>query len=266
MTLEESTTSEQAAEFETAGLWLLTRSWFVLAGLVATAAVLTIRSLSVPLAETTYAPAFPYLSFPISFAPTWVEPVTLRLPALQGLKPSYLVTTIGLWVVATVAVTVAAGLLWWAFGRESGVLPPFSRLGWLTAYGVAAVVSTSLAVELVAGLIPPAWTAMEWGGGLGLALVAGRLFVAPVTIVLDGRRPLSAIRFSVRSLGGVRWTLAATGLVLALAFARHLVTAPFGAFGGGRLGLSLTIVVGTAIVGSAHAFAMYFVYDRIAMH
>jgi len=51
--------------------------------------------------------------------------------------------------------------------------------------------------------------------------------------------------------------------VLVLAFASRVVTAPFGAFGGGLFGLGATVVLGTAIVGSAHAYAMGFVYRLV---
>ncbi|QCC49991.1 hypothetical protein [Halapricum salinum] len=264
MTVDEAATTNRQSDDATSGLWLLRRGWFVLAGLLATAALVGVRSLSIPLAETTYQLEFPYLSFAVSLVPAWVAPVTLRPEALWGLKPAYLAVTVGLWTLAVLAVVIAAGLFWWGLDRDSGVLAPLSRLGWLVAYGLAAVVLTVFGSDLLVGSLPADWAGLEWGWTLLLALVAGRLFVAPVAIVRDGRRPLDAVRWSIRSLAGVRWTVRCTGLVLLLAFASRVVTAPFGALGGGLVGLALTVAVGTALVGSAHAYAMAFVYDLVA--
>lgn len=264
MTVEESATSTTQSETATTGRWLLARSWFVLAGLVSLAALLAIRATQIPLTETTYQLEFPYLSVSVSLIPTWVEPVTLQPEAIWGLKPAYLAVTAGSWLLAVIGIVTAAGLFWWGLDRDSGVVPPLSRLGWLAGYGVGAVALTVFGTDLVVDSLPADWAGLEWGWVLVLALVAGRVFVAPVTIVRDGRRPLAAIRWSVRSLGGVRWTVRCTGLVLGLAFASRLVTAPFGAFGGGLVGLSLTVVVGTALVGSAHAYAMAFVYRLVS--
>jgi hypothetical protein len=171
--------------------------------------------------------------------------------------------TVGLWFVAVIGIVMAAGLFWWGLDRDSGVLAPLSRLGWLVAYGVGVVVLTVFGSDLLVDSLPVDWAGLEWGWTLVLALVAGRLFVAPVAIVRDGRRPLEAIRWSIRSLAGLRWTVRCTGLVLLLAFASRVVTAPFGALGGGLVGLALTVVVGTALVGSAHAYAMAFVYELV---
>jgi len=258
-------TDETAAEnslFRSIAEWAA-RSAFAFAGVLALAVIVAIRRLSVPLAETTYQLEFPYLSFPVSLVPTWVAPVSLRPEAIWGMKPSYLVVTVGLWLLAVLTVVTAAGLFWWSLDRESGAVPPLSSMGWLVGYGVGAVVLTVFGGDLAVDSLPANLAGLEWAWTLVLALIAGRLFVAPVSIVLDGRRPLDAIHWSVRSLGGLRWTVRTTGLVLVLAYARRVVTAPFGVFGGGLVGLGATVVVGTALVGSVHAYAMLFVYNLV---
>ncbi|QGN06383.1 hypothetical protein Hrd1104_03110 [Halorhabdus sp. CBA1104] len=227
---------------------------FAIAGAVAVASVVGYRQLSVPLADLTRLSPLSLVRVP--GMPHWVDPATLDPAAVGGLDPLVLLGALGLWCGTTLSITVAAGLVWWWRAQTQTTRRlPFSRFGYLCLYGVVLAGLTDLLSWEIAGLGTLRWIVLA-----ATLVVLGRLFVAPVTIVRDGRRPLAAIRWSnerVSDHGLTRWTAPAVGLLGALGhFTARLSTIPSDPF----LGLVLATVIGTAILGLGHALAMDLVY------
>jgi len=126
-------------------------------------------------------------------------------------------------------------------------------------YGLIVTGLTDLFSWEIAGRGIIGWIALAVG-----FVVLGRLFVAPVTIVRDGRRPLAAIRWSNEQIavhGLTRWTAPAVGLFGVFShFGARLSTILADPF----LGLVLSTVLGTGVVGLGHALAMDLAYWRVA--
>jgi len=210
----------------------------------------------------------------ISLLPQWVDPVTLSLEALVNLRLSVLVLAVSIWLLPGMMVGLVAGIYWWISGSDtSGFVPPVPRLGWLM--GVICVLSLApLGFNYVVGT-DPIWFLKEFylfeylgiGPGavellciLPIALIVGQLFVAPVTMILDGRRPIAAIQWSIRSIYGAGAMELATILVLSLAFGWYIVPVPFDVI---KVGFEGTVLAGTAVMGAAHTVAMLLLYNIV---
>lgn len=139
---------------------------------------------------------------------------------------------------AIFAGTVVLALLVLAFGSWS--TPRFGQVSWVGIAGVIGIVAT--------------------------ILIAGRLFVAPVTIIRDGRGPIEAIRWSNESIAdsGTTWkaVLIVFWVGVLVRWAATLATFPSDPV----VGLALATVVGTALVGSLHAMAMARIYRDVQQH
>ncbi|WP_181686686.1 hypothetical protein [Halorhabdus salina] len=230
---------------------------FGIAGTVAVASVTGYRQLSIPLADLTRLSPLSLVKVP--GMPQLVGPATLDPAAIGGLGPLVLLGTLGLWSGAVLSITVAAGLVWWWLAQtQTARRFPLTRFGYLCLYGVVLTALTDLFSWEIAGTGIVGWIAL-----VAVLVVLGRLFVAPVTIVRDGRGPLAAIRWSNEQIGHhglTRWTAPAVGLLGVLGhFAARLSTVPSDPF----LGLVLSTVLGTAILGLGHALAMDLVYWRV---
>jgi len=234
---------------------------FVFAGLFAFLATYGIRRLSVPLADATYQHQFPYFRFPVTLFPHWVEPVTLRPTALFGLKPAVLIATLGLWTGAVVVMALASGFIWWHLEgdeQSSGRITALGRrFGWTSVLAVGAIVVTVGTTDLLYRLSVPRVL-----GEFVLAVAFGRAFVAPVTIITDGRGPIEAIRWSNRAIGDAGKTSTTVGIVLVVAFFRYFSTVLSGIFGSWGV-LAFSVIAGTALLGTVHAFAMLYIYNQV---
>jgi len=255
--------ASKTGAFETGVIEWLIRGAFIFVGASAFAAIYAIRRLSVPLADVAYQHRLPYFQFPITLFPHWVEPVTLQPEALFHLKLTVLIPAVMIWLTVIVVIAIASGAIWlWASDTiGEGQLFDGSRntwwqLGCLSLFAIVVVAVTAGTALL--SRHPALWIVRT----LLLAVVFARVFVAPVAIVLDGRGPIEAIRWSNRAVGDAGGTVTVAVLVSLLAFVRYLATVPVSLLGG-KIVLAVTVIIGTALVGTLHALAMLYIYERV---
>jgi hypothetical protein len=230
---------------------------FVLAGCIAFLSVVGLRELSVPLADRMGDMWSPLLS--VAGTPYWVQPVTLRPAAMIGLKPLPLAGAVGMWTVSVVAVTVASGLVFQSLDRDTQTLvPPVDRVFWLVAYAVGLAVALGALEPLLRGVTLPVVL-----GTLALVVVLARLFVTPVTIVRDGRGPFEAIRWSNDAVGAASATPAMVLGVVGFALAYRLMILFAGFLFSAETTVLVSLVLGTALVGTVHAGTMVWAYGKV---
>lgn len=187
--------------------------------------------------------------------PTVTHPLVGTFLGLDPLLIAVYTGTVALGVAAT---TLAIATVAWRTDSEcAGWLPPARRLAWLGTF--VALVGFASTLTLAVGIPVSGWL---WGSVLTFAVgyLVSRLFVAPVAIVREGRRPLSALH---RSWVVSRRTshMLAIPIVL-LAFVRYwfsgfplLDSIPEGS------AVFADIALGTAVVGSVYAALMCVAYD-----
>ena len=142
-----------------------------------------------------------------------------------------------------------------------------SRFEYVAIYAGAIVVA--LLAMALGSWSTPRLAQVSWVGIAGVlgivavVVVAGRLFVAPVTIIRDGRGPIEAIRWSNTSIANSGMTTRTVLIVfwvgVFVRWAAHLTTVASNPV----VGLALATVVGTALVGSLHALLMAYVYRDV---
>lgn len=230
---------------------------FALAGVVGYAVLVGFRRLSVPLADL--GAHYPNDVLPIPPVPEPLAPVGLTYEALPGLKPLVLAGAVGLWALALLAVTVAAAVVWWWTSEDAnGTLPPLTRLVRLGSFALIAAGAAFAVEDLVAG-----YGVLTWGTMLLVAFAAARLWLAPVAVVLDGRGPLAAVRWSDAAVAETSGTLPALGLVVGIAALRYATVFLSGFLPAPTVAAPLVTVVGTTVFGWLHAASMRWLYGSV---
>ena len=221
-------------------------------------------------------PPLSRLGYLVVYALVTTGPLYVLVPWLRDLGSAIsepeLGLLIGLAIVATAlwagAILVVTALDSTLFGRSTSLwsMPP-SRLQHVVIYAGAVV--AALLVFALGFLSTPRFDQISWvglAGALGIVaivVVSGQLFVAPVTIVRDGRGPIEAIRWSNASIADSgamgEAILSVFSLSVFVRGAAHLTTVPADPI----VGLALATIAGTAVVGSIHALQMASVYRTI---
>jgi hypothetical protein len=226
---------------------------FALLGVVRAAVYLVRDALEIP----QYAVGFPTqgtVYFDLTLLPTGPT-VAYPLPGtFRGLVPEllavYALTTVA-WLLA---LTLAVGAVAWRTAPgTAGWLPPGQRLARLGAFAVVAqVLSIPLLEGFISGIVLT--TVLT----LVVVYLLTRLFVAPVTIVRDGRGLRDSVAWSWRATRRT-WSLFVV-FVLAFALVRYWITGlPV------PPGVDATVPVhaflGTTILGGAYAVLLCVAYD-----
>jgi len=224
---------------------------FGVAGGVVVQALLTLRDLSIPLADTMNRS----LLSTISVVPWWVDPVTLQPQTVLGLKAPYAAVAIGLWIVSVTALAVASSLYWWHSSTErAGLFPPADHLARCCVLAIGAGI-TLVAVEF---LIP----VDGWFGWAVIGIVAGvaaTLLPAAVAIVTDGRSISGAAVWAGRQFDTPAWIYAVIA-VLFLARVRQLLVEVY--FQAGEP-MDLFVVLATIAFGLLYAKISLSFYEWI---
>ena len=241
---------------ETSRSILSTAVPFAVAGTaVAVLLVVGFRQLAVPVVGASVGTPGASL-LPIHPTPYWVEPSTIRIATVNGLKPRYLGATIVVWLLSILAISIAIALVIHRVTRQTDQpLPDRSRLGSLYLYVVTLSLLT-LAIEDV--FAERGFVSIV--GVLVLVITSVLLFVGPVAIVRDSCSPLEAARFSASTLSPANPELIV--IVLLLGITRHLLTGLSVLLAGSGIADAVTIVFGTAILGTVHTLAMCHAYDH----
>ena len=202
-------------------------------------------------------------------------PLYVLVPWLQGLGSTISTDEISL----LIGVSIVAAALWIGavlviasvsvrLGRDTSLWSiPLSRFEYMALYAGAVVVA--LLILAVGSWSTPRLDQVSWvgiGGAFGIVAlfgIAGRLFVAPVAIIRDGRGPIDAARWSNESIADSGKTgeavLFAFWVALFVRLAAHLSTVPSDPVAG----LGLATVLGTAAVGSIHALKIASLYRDV---
>ncbi|MCU4716582.1 hypothetical protein [Halapricum hydrolyticum] len=217
-------------------------------------------------------PPFSRLGYLVGYALLTTGPLYALVPWLRDLgtevTETELALLIGVLIVATllwIGAILVIALVSVGVGRDTSLWSmPLSRFEYAAIYAGAVVVA--LLVIALGSWSTPRLDQVSWTGIAGMfgivaiVVVAGRLFVAPVTIIRDGRGPIEAIRWSNESIADRRLTGNTAVFVFVVAFLVRLnayfVTVPSDPVAG----LALATVVGTAAVGLIHASEMESVY------
>jgi|GEM_PF-2744977 len=220
-------------------------------------------------------PPLSRLGYLVGYAFVTVGVVHVLTPPLRELgteiSETELTLLIGVLIVATllwIGIILAIALVSVWRGKDASLWSmPLSRFEYAAIYAGAIVVA--LLAMALGSWSTPRLEQVSWvgiAGALGIVavvVVAGRLFVAPVTIIRDGRGPIEAIRWSNSSIANSGMTTRTVLIVfwvgVFVRWAAHLTTVASNPV----VGLALATVVGTALVGSLHALLMVYVYRDV---
>lgn len=199
---------------------------------------------------TTHVPQFGEVTVSVSFfvSPSGLRATGVRPAALVDLRPRYLVWTVGLELLALVAVAVAG---WLTLSRAAGVGPSRNRLVTYLVF----VVATRLLLGAFSAFDGLAWVTLL--AFVALLVVFVRLFAAPALVVAGGP---DGDGLGIRAAAGRSSRLArgrgppVFGLVLAVGLATwFLGSVP-----------AAGALVSTAMVAPVHAVAVVVFVESVA--